>query len=92
MDPKDSLNWFDQPPAPLEQLYQQALKNRDYALAALASLPEEQAKPLRAERTELMQGITAAYNANDAVAHYRLDQQLFFAFMMELNFTLQANR
>ena len=92
MDSKDSLNWFDQPPAPLEQLHQQSLKNRDYALAALASLPEEQAKPLRDELTELMREITAAYEAGDAVTHYRVDQQLFFQFMMQLNFTLQANR
>lgn len=91
MDTEDPLSWFDQPPVPLEQLHQQALKNRDYALAALASLPDKDAKPLRDELTELMQGTTAAYEAGNAAEHYRLDRQFSFQFMMQLNFTLQAN-
>lgn len=85
-------NILNIPPAPLEQLHQQSLKNRDYALAALASLPDESAEPLRKELAELMQEITTAYEAGDAAEHYRLDRQLFFEFMMNLNFTLQAQR
>ena len=91
MTSDDAPNWFDQPPAPLEQLHQQVLKNRDYALAALELLPEDQAKLLRKDLTKLLKGSTAAYEADDATTHYRLSQKLFFEFMMNLNFTLQAN-
>ncbi len=37
-----------------------------------------------------MQGLDEAYETGDAVAHYRLERQLFFQFMTKLNFSLQA--
>ena len=86
----DSLEWFDQPPAPLEPSHRQALKNRDYALAVLALLPAEAAEPLRTELDTLVRGLDEAYETGDAVAHYRLERQLFFQFMMKLSFSLQA--
>lgn len=61
-------------------------------LAALAQLPDAKADPLREELADWMQELIAAYEAGDAVKHYRLDRQLFFEFMMKLNFALQADQ
>lgn len=77
---------------PLEQLHEQSLKNRDYALTLLTQLPDDKAKLLRKDLKSLMKKLDAAYEAGDAAGHYRLDRELFFQFMMNLNFTLQANR
>ena len=90
MSPDDTLEWFDLPPAPLEPSHRQALKNRDYALAGLALLPAREAEPLRTKLDTLVRGLEEAYETGDAVAHYRLERQLFFQFMMKLSFSLQA--
>ena len=74
MDSESVFDRLEQPPAPLEQLHQQSLKNRNYALAVLAQLPDEKADPLREELTELMRDLEHAYETEDAVAHYRLDK------------------
>lgn len=87
---KDSTAWFDQPPVPLEHLRQQSLKNRDYARTVLLHLPDDAAGPLRKELDTLTTGLDEAYEAGDAVAHYRLDRELFFQFMMKLSFAAQA--
>ena len=71
-------------------MHQQALKNRDYALAGLALLPTQKAEPLRGELATLMKGLEEAYEAGDAVAHYRLERHLFFQFMTKLHFSLQT--
>lgn len=90
MTPNASEDTLNQPPAPLEQLHQQSLKNRDYALSVLEQLPDADAKPLRKELDHLMKELEASYAAGDALKHYELDKQLFFQFMMKLNFTAQS--
>ena len=91
MDPDNVFDRLNEPPVPLEQLHQQSLKNRAYARAVLEGLPDEVASPLREELAELTRQFAAAYEAGDAVEHYRLDRHLMFQFMMKLSFTLQMH-
>lgn len=92
MNPDAPPARFERPPAPVEQLREQSLKNREVVRKALEDLPDERSVSLRAEFGDLCAKLDAAYDAGDAAEHYRLDRYLFFNFWLELSFALQINR
>lgn len=92
MSPNDPPAWFERPPAPVEQLREQSLKNREVVRKVLDDLPDEESASLRAGFADLCGKLDAAYAAGDATKHYRLDRYLFFNFWLEVSFALQINR